>query len=1193
MSSKLKFLIFLLIIFIIFPVAVFGQTEVIYPNIPGIISPQEIASIAEAEEDVLPLFLTYLFQLILIVSIAVALIVVIYGGVLYILSSEDPEKKKNAKGWMFSALHGIFIILASFLILSLLDSRLVLFNLEKLEKRETLGRIELEWAMKNVFYQIPFGLLVEDAVLNENGRDKLYDILDALDDAEYTADTIKRGSETMMACIESCPPPIPCDGPGDPCDCPCWEYPPEPRRGRPDLDCWWDSNAARIEEPTRVVPPRADYTLEDLEALYENRFFPFLILIWQLGGDTRFDSRMSTIKHGIDNTVKKLEHAMNEYFPEQMRVRDSKWKLKEDLTEVVIKLKTALFYQVMSIDFVRATRRIADEILSLIEKYPELGEYPFRGVFDDFLASGDWSTGEEVLPKGEVGYMGVPYVEQGDHEWKHVRFGLNTMYHSACGLATGAMVLQHFGVDVDIIDAMNFAIENGYAGLHGGVITPFMAHFAKEHGLQARTVDFPGAGHFNYMVDWLENVGPIFIGGFNPPWSMGGGHAIAITGVDRSKGIFFLNDPGAVYFHTATFAEVRANMPIAIVYVWDEKAESKNADNVDLAEIFYNTEEEDLKMILSNSFNSSYLAQCGGGSSGGGPSPGGGGGVGVSTNGGGGAAAPPPCAGCRILPPCLISVRGRLDYRWMLEHQNDLITLFFLKDLLKEDLYQLYKAFMLKSINTEHVINYPTLLLEKMLYREDEEVVIITDDEHVKIERYNKKYAQYDYNCGGGSKDVWQWNFEPMVSNPYIWNWERWLGDITHKKDIDCNITIANDPLTFYLRMPESEESIRDALIKLSYRRQQGDIQYTEVELLQIDPTESSRPLDRFRAFRERYFSLPRIIKEVSASTPMERLNNYFRENDIDPRTISEKEFSEILKRLGIDPEDVAVFNLRDIDLEKASDYLTCGMEIPVGETFQLVWDHFVELMVMIDNYVIEGFAMLAAQQKMNDLVCPITGPGPGPSAYSCCECPCDEGSDGGHCPGKCYLTCDIDAIRRAHQEVLEYRERMKNLAEYIVHLTEGFYYDPSENLCDPLNYDVRTDDEHIYCDQFYSVNDNKGEATLAYCWPMQLAELLRRTKEIEEEKEKGIFITKHELITRKLNLSRSMFDGCITRPEHFADVEGGRRSGSAPIFGPIAEKYDLQRYTKTEENGTFVNTHDFNWFCCADRTRGDPHVIE
>jgi hypothetical protein len=76
---------------------------------------------------------------------------------------------------------------------------------------------------------------------------------------------------------------------------------------------------------------------------------------------------------------------------------------------------------------------------------------------------------------------------------------------------------------------------------------------------------------------------------------------------------------------------------------------------------------------------------------------------------------------------------------------------------------------------------------------------------------------------------------------------------------------------------------------------------------------------------------------------------------------------------------------------------------------------------------------------------------------------------------------------------------------------------------------------------------------------------------------------SKFELITRKLNYSRFEFDECITRPEQLEDVLEGKRAGQLPFFAPIVEEDGLSRYTKTQQGGTFINTSNFNWFCCSD----------
>jgi len=453
----------------------------------------------------------------------------------------------------------------------------------------------------------------------------------------------------------------------------------------------------------------------------------------------------------------------------------------------------------------------------------------------------------------------------------------------------------------------------------------------------------------------------------------------------------------------------------------------------------------------------------------------------------------PTCPPCPNIAPAVQAKIQEIE-GYMAELPPKLDTLEATKDPILDDLYQLYKAVMLKSLGHRNVFGYNSFLLERRYY-EREEVVIETDED-----------------------------------------WEEWVDDILYEIEVEGEVIEENDPTTFYLRRPEADETIDDAL-RLADEAKERGIQDAGRDLGIENSSDSSKNF--FQKVVERIFD-GLGISSIFAMSDREKLDEYLQEEGIDPEELTPEELYEILEKLGIDPEEDLdePFDPREIEVKTPSDYLTCGMEIPVGEVFELTWDHLVELLDTVDEYIEEGNILLDQQAHMNNLSEP-------------CDCPC-EGDSLEEC-GECVLTCDLEAIREAHEEVSETRERMRELAEHIELLTDGHFNTPTEDVCDPLNEDIRSEEEESIC-------EGEGEE----------------------------LITKHELITRKLNYSRFEFDECITRPEHLEEALEGRRMGKMPFFGPLVEEKDLPRYTKTEKDGARINTSEFNWFCCSDSREED-----
>jgi len=459
------------------------------------------------------------------------------------------------------------------------------------------------------------------------------------------------------------------------------------------------------------------------------------------------------------------------------------------------------------------------------------------------------------------------------------------------------------------------------------------------------------------------------------------------------------------------------------------------------------------------------------------------------------------CPPCPIINPPIRAKISEIEIE-MDNLDKELEALLMTKEPLKEDLYQLYKVAMLKTLGKQHVFNYPSLLLRKR-HHEKEDVLIETDKEESEI-------------------------------GPYAWGWSRWINNILYTVEVDGEEMQENDPATFYLGKPKASHIINDAL-SLAKEAKENDIQNIGKNVRGLENNQSkliegiiSSVIDMF------YSKLP--IKTVLAMTEEEKFKSYLEEEGVtitDFFNLDEEEQKRILEENDID--------ISQIEIRRASDYLTCGMEIPVGETFDLTWNHLIELLDKIDDYIEEGRKLIEEQARMNSLSAP-------------CECPCKgagscsfNSEDQDDC-GSCNLSCNLSSIIEAHENVLARRERMREIAEDIRILTFGHFNIETQNVCDLLNEDIRTEEERMIC----QANEDK-------------------------------FITNHELIVRKLNYSRLELDSCMIHPDDVADVLLGIKSSKLPIFGPLAEKRDIRRYTKTRKNGATINTSDLNWFCCID----------
>ena len=103
-SGPKKFLIIFFLGAFLFQVNYVFALEVKYPPLPGILTPEEIEQKVKTGEidpgDRLGLYLNYYFNLSFFVVIIICIGVLIYGGVLYLLSPAKPAILISAKKWV-------------------------------------------------------------------------------------------------------------------------------------------------------------------------------------------------------------------------------------------------------------------------------------------------------------------------------------------------------------------------------------------------------------------------------------------------------------------------------------------------------------------------------------------------------------------------------------------------------------------------------------------------------------------------------------------------------------------------------------------------------------------------------------------------------------------------------------------------------------------------------------------------------------------------------------------------------------------------------------------------------------------------------------------------------------------------------------------------------------------------------------
>lgn len=215
LNKKQKFFFFFLFfLFFIFwanfTLAIeFRAPEINYPSLPfpGVDSPQVfLEEIKEGKipgEQAFPLYVKYFYYLFLTIAGLLALGVIIYGGFLYLISAGAPVKMIAAREQISGGILGLVILLSSYLILATVNPQLTILHLPGLEKI-TLPEIEIpEPGEKKVptYFQIPTGMIIENAALNEKAQKKLDSAYQAAEAAAKSAKELYGLSEEIYSLV--------------------------------------------------------------------------------------------------------------------------------------------------------------------------------------------------------------------------------------------------------------------------------------------------------------------------------------------------------------------------------------------------------------------------------------------------------------------------------------------------------------------------------------------------------------------------------------------------------------------------------------------------------------------------------------------------------------------------------------------------------------------------------------------------------------------------------------------------------------------------------------------------------------------------------------------------------------------------------------------------------------------------------
>jgi len=163
---KKSILFFIFLLLFLFGASFTFALEISYPKIPGAAAPQDFISSASSEE-IMSLWAKYLLNLSLWAAGLTAILMLVVGGIRFLLSSGSPEKVIAARKQILGAFLGLSIIFSSYFILKALGPQFIDLNLPKLEtikfkKKPYVSPPALKEIETSIDAELPFGRLIED-----------------------------------------------------------------------------------------------------------------------------------------------------------------------------------------------------------------------------------------------------------------------------------------------------------------------------------------------------------------------------------------------------------------------------------------------------------------------------------------------------------------------------------------------------------------------------------------------------------------------------------------------------------------------------------------------------------------------------------------------------------------------------------------------------------------------------------------------------------------------------------------------------------------------------------------------------------------------------------------------------------------------------------------------------------------------
>jgi len=147
-------------------------------------------------------YAVYVFNFCIIIAAVVAFVILIYGGIRYLLSANNPGSMKEARIWIYSGIVGLVLALTSYLILSAINPDTILPKVEEIKPRTGIHLISQDGEKKylaNTQNKITFDPVSLEFI---NTEEELYSVFVCEEeefDGEKSEELINNGKGTTYS----------------------------------------------------------------------------------------------------------------------------------------------------------------------------------------------------------------------------------------------------------------------------------------------------------------------------------------------------------------------------------------------------------------------------------------------------------------------------------------------------------------------------------------------------------------------------------------------------------------------------------------------------------------------------------------------------------------------------------------------------------------------------------------------------------------------------------------------------------------------------------------------------------------------------------------------------------------------------------------------------------------------------------